>query len=96
VEIIFFMPFIVVFFAIFLLGDVLFMIFLCRFLALFCECFGCCEPCWVFPPFMNPGSEQLAESSPQIYYSHQPLQPPGIVADEFQHAMATAPPRESV
>ncbi len=94
-EIIFFIPFWIVFFAISLLADVLIMIFLCRFLALFCECFGCCEPCWG-QPFMNPGSEQLAESSPHIYYSDQLLQPPGIVANQFQHAMATAPPRESV
>ena len=69
-----------------LLCDVMLMIFTCRFLALFCECFGCCEPCWG-QPFLNPGSDQLAESSAPIYYSHQLLQPPGIVATQFQHAM---------
>ena len=92
---IFFAPFFILFFLVFLLFDVMFMIFTCRFLALFCECFGCCEPCWG-QPFLNPGSEQLAESSAPIYYSHQLLQPPGIVATQFQRAMANAPPRESV
>lgn len=89
-------PLLIVFFSIFLVCDVVIMILTCRFLALFCECFGCCVPCWGQPPFWNPGSEQLAESSAPMYYSHQLLQPPNIVATQFQHAMASAPPRESV
>ena len=95
VECIMFTPFLIAFFSVSLLFDVLFMIFTCRFLALFCECFGCCQPCWG-QPFFNPGSEKSSESSPPVYYSHQLLQPPGIVANQFQHAMANAPPLESV
>ncbi len=93
VECVFFTPFFVVFITVALLADILLMIFACRLLALFCECFGLCEPCWVFP-FSNPAKSDESSRPICIPYNAYLPQPPGITANSFQNAMANAPPLE--